>query len=192
MLTDTRTILQKNHPLTLYAQVANRVTDVKRLSLVILRILRRSMLLPSQNDLELVPIDVVDFLRILDRILGIAKNARDMAKTLLYFANSVPSDFRLHLLKLWKNVNNAFDRSFNAFLFKDTFIANSVLDENLDQCCNDVIENLFQLNVETTNAKQYAHLYNIIACSRQVHILSTEIAEIAIDRIEESRKLKRS
>ncbi len=184
MLTDTRNNLQGNHSSSLYKQVAFRVADVKRLSLVILRILRRSMLLPTQSDLALPPIDIVDFLRILDRILGIAKNARDIAETLLTFTNPVPNNFRLPLLILWEKVSQAYDRSLNAFLFKNNLVANAVLDENLDQQFNDVMEILFQLNVQTINPNQQANLSNVIAVIRQVHIYSTEIAEIAIDRIE--------
>jgi phosphate uptake regulator len=166
--------------------VIRRTHDVKRLSLVIHRLLRRLVLFPTDRIPEMKPIDSVDFLRVIDKITEISGGVRKIAENASMLDQSYSNSVLEELLKTCGQVMNSYDWSMQALISKDIPLANRVLDEKLETEFDDLWDLLQTAEQKgKISAPMFSYIHRTIDNLRQINIYSLEIAEIAIDRAEE-------
>ncbi len=166
--------------------VIKRTRDVKRLSLVLHRLLRRPVLFPTERIPEMKPIDSVDFLRVIDKITEISGGVKKIAESASMWEKSYSNSALEKLLKLCDKVMNSYERSMQALMSKDVPLANQVLDEKREPEFDDLWSLLLTAEKNgKISAPMFSYIHRIIDNLRQINIYSLEIAEIAIDRAEE-------
>ena len=183
MFSETISALRERKPETA-KDVVKRIRDVKRLSLVVHRLLRGLILFPAEQALK--PIDSVDFLRVIDKIMEVSGAVRKIAESIIPREEKVPNYLLKPLLEVSSKVLELYDWSMQALMSKDVPLANRVLDEKLEPSFDDLWEMLQEAEDKTEiSGLTFSYIHRIIDNLKQIHIYSLEIAEIAIDRAEE-------
>lgn len=188
MFAETILALEKQD-IKLAGRVPREVKDIKKLSVVIYRALRSSILYPtlgSKGKISLI--DSVDFLHVLYRMTGIAYNIKTSSESIVKMnAQAFPTSISTPLSEVFKLTQILYEKAIQALISKDIKIADYVLDARPD------FEKLWTLclkankNAEISSvAFSYAH--RIIDSLTQTGQYVSEIAEIAIDRAEAEAK----
>ena len=167
--------------------VIRRTRYVKRLSLMVHRLLRSLIAFPEDINEEIKPIDSVDFLRVVERITEISGAVRRIAESILMWKNDINESIREKLIDLCGRVLRLYDDSIQALMHKDIQLANQVIDEKMELEFTDLLNYLMETEQETlVSASTFPLIHRIIDNLERISIYAVEIAEIAIDRAEET------
>lgn len=184
MFTETISALRE-HDVNLAKSVSKRIQDVKRLRFVIYRTLKGLIVFPGAiQQMEMSLIDSVDYIRILHRVTEIADNVNGIAESIVKLGEKTfPEDILERVCETSSFTLNLYDKSVTALLNQDIQLANSILDSTLD------FENLWKLCSEADEKSEISsmallYVYCLIDNLREIHRYTTEIAEIAIERVE--------
>lgn len=161
-----------------------RTHDVKRLSLVVHRLLRSPLLFPTEREPEMKPIDIVDFLRVIDKTTEISGSVEKIAESVITPEQPFPGFVLEPLLKACAKVLQLYDWSMQALMSSDVPLANRVLDEKVELNVDDFWQIVKAEKMEPSGP-MFSYVHRIIDSLKQIHTYSLEIAEIAIDRAEE-------
>ena len=160
-----------------------RISDVKRLSLVVHRLLRRQIFFPSKRTSEMKTIDCVDFLRVIDKMTEISEEIKRIAKDISAESEFlIPKNILETFLKSYLSVKNSYEISIQALMSKDVSMANSVLDEvekmNFDYLWKQLIEEI------RSSPSTFSYVHKILDSLQHIQKCTLNIAEIAIDLAE--------
>ena len=160
--------------------IIRRKREVQRLTLVVNRLLRMSILFPDKTS-KLTLIDNVDYQRVLDKMNKVFNIVIQISTNATTLQQALTREVIASLQQQSENVIEAYDNAIKALTLKEITIANQILD--------------LPMVSEIQNFKQPSYtpmeLTNIIAIfsfrDNLQHILSfaQDIAELAIDKSEE-------
>jgi len=165
--------------------VIRRTRYVKRLSLMVHRLLRSLIAFPGEINDKIKPIDSVDFLRVIERITEISGSVRRVAESILAMKNEVDEHVRRELINLCDRILKMYDDSIRALMNRDVQLANNVIDGEIE--FTDLLNYLMKSdNKISISASTFPFIHRIIDNLERIGIYAVEIAEIAIDRAEET------
>ncbi|MDQ1281193.1 MAG: hypothetical protein QG670_2457 [Thermoproteota archaeon] len=182
MLSEIHSSFEEKNPKIIESTLYS-ISDVRRLSLVVHRLLRRQILFPSKRTSEMKTIYCVDFLRVIDKMMEISEEIKRIAKVVsINNELSVPQNIQEAFLQSYLKVKNSYEISFQALMSKDVPMANNVLDEvakmNFDNLWKQLIE------VIRISPSTFFYLNTILDSLQHIHACTLNIAEIAIDLAE--------
>ncbi|MCW4020472.1 MAG: hypothetical protein NWF14_04500 [Candidatus Bathyarchaeota archaeon] len=166
--------------------VIDRTSDVKRLSLVVHRLLRSAVLFPTKQTLQTRLIDIVDYLRVIDKITEASGSIKRIAESTSALKHTSSSSVLKPLLATSVKVLNIYDEAVQALMTEDLSLANHALDEELETSFNNLLELIFRENEKAKmHGKTFPHMYRIVDNLKQMYLYAREMAEIAVDRAEQ-------
>ena len=160
--------------------IIRRKREVQRLTLVVNRLLRMSILFPDKTS-TLTLIDNVDYQRVLDKMNNVFKTVIQISTNATTLQQPLKPEIEASLQQQSENVIDAYDDAIKALTLKEITIANQILDLTM------------VLQIQNFDQPSYTpmQIANIIAINsfrdNLQHILSfaQDIAELAIDKSEE-------
>ena len=163
--------------------IIRREREVQRLTLVIHRLLRMSILFPGKTS-TLTLIDNVDYQRVLDKMNNVFKTVVKISTNATLLQQPLIQEDVTSIQQQSEDVIEAYDNAIKALTLKEVTMANQILDLAM-------ISPIENFNQPSYTPGQIANIIAIRSFQDNLqHILSfaQEIAELAIDKSEEPQQ----
>ena len=168
------------HNITNHENIIRRNREVQRLTLVVQRLLRMSILFPGKNS-TMILIDNVDYQRVLDKINEVFKAVTQITKYTSTLSQPLSREVRTSLQRKSEEIIDTYDKATKAFTSKDITIANDVLDYQMEL----PIPKINQLSNQTQPLTNVIAIVRFQDTLQNILTFSQDIAELAIDKSEE-------
>lgn len=163
--------------------IIRRKREVQRLTLVVNRLLRMSILFPGKTS-TLTLIDNVDYQRVLDKMNSVFKTVIQISANATSLQQALTPEIEKSLQQLSEDIIDAYDKAIKALTLKEITMANQILDHT-------TVPQIHNFKQTSYTPAQIANIIAIRSFQDNLqHILSfaQDIAELAIDKSEEPQQ----
>lgn len=177
----TRAFLHRNAHIL--EDIIRRKREVQRLTLVVNRLLRMSILFPDKTS-TLTLIDNVDYQRVLDKMNNVFKTVIRISTNATILQQPLSQEDVTSLQQQSEDVIEAYDNAIKALTLKEVTMANQILDLT-------IVSQKQNFKQPSYTSVQIANIIGIRSFQDNLqHILSfaQDIAELAIDKSEEPQQ----